>query len=63
MGLVFQDHGHTIFVCHQVDDFASGAATQEAAELFIAHLCKQIEAEFAGTIVETTNCVFSTSRF
>lgn len=50
--------GKEVLVCRQVDDFASGAATKETAELFITRLREHVEAEFAGMGIETSEGLF-----
>ena len=51
-------NGKEVIVCRQVDDFTSGAATKETAELFIARLRRFVEAEFAGMGMETSNGLY-----
>ena len=50
--------GQEVLVCHQVDDFAAGAASQETAEKFISALRQHVEAECAGMGVETAHGLF-----
>ena len=50
--------GHEILVCRQVDDFASGATTKEAAESFITAIRKYVEAEYAAMGIETDGGMF-----
>jgi len=45
--------GREVLVCRQVDDFASGASTKEAAERFIHEVQKHVKAEFDGMGIET----------
>ena len=49
--------GQEILVCRQVDDFAAGAATREAAERFMDIIRSHVKAEFAGMGIETSEGV------
>ena len=45
--------GHEIIACRQVDDFASGSASQAGADLFMTTVQKHVEAEFVGMGIVT----------
>ena len=50
--------GNKVLVCRQVDDFASGAASEETAKKFIDLVREHVNAEYAGMGIETSQGVY-----